>query len=117
MFTILFIFVSLLYLAFLFSFLFISSQWVFKAYFENEADTKSAAPAATSSATSRAFAMFQQADSQGTKFGATVTPKISDFTTHKNVITCMRPFAEDATKFSTSGLDGRIVTWDASKLM
>jgi len=61
--------------------------------------------------------MFQQADTQGTKFGATTKPKIADFTTHKFTVTCMRPFASDSTKFTTSGDDGRIVTWDAAKYM
>jgi actin related protein 2/3 complex subunit 1A/1B len=90
------------------------SEWTFKSFAEKESDVK-AASAATTSNTSRAFAMFQQADSQGKKFGATDAPSKADFTTHKNTITCLR--LDGAKKFTTSGLDGRVTYWDAAKYL
>lgn len=87
--------------------------WVFKTFAEKPSDSKDAV-AKTSSATSKAFAMFQQADSKGTKFGEAEKKK-EVFTTHQNTVNCLR--RADGTKFSTSGLDGRVIFWDAAKYL
>jgi actin related protein 2/3 complex subunit 1A/1B len=94
------------------------SKWVSSGYAETEAASKAAAAAATpvKSATSAAFAKFQQADYQGGKFGEDIkASKKPSFTTHSNTITCLKRDKACASKFTTSGLDGKITFWDATK--
>jgi actin related protein 2/3 complex subunit 1A/1B len=87
-------------------------QWVFKEFFQKESDTK--ATAAVASATSAAFARFQAADSQAQKFGE--AKKVTAFTTHQAQINNLK-FDHKGTVFTTSGIDGRVETWDAKKFM
>ena len=92
-------------------YVFKNGEWQFKEFFQKESDAKaSAAPAA--SATSAAFARFQAADSQGTKFGE--AKKAASFTTHQAQINSLK-FDKKGTVFTTSGIDGRVETWDAAK--
>jgi len=77
-------------------------------------ETKTDAP---QSSTRSAFAMFQAAASKaivvGSKDAASAADKDS-FTTHKNTIQCIR-LTGQGLGFTTSGLDGKVVSWDASK--
>jgi len=92
-----------------------NGEWSFKGYAEKESDAKAAAGPAQS-ATSAAFAKFRQAAYQGTKFGEEVATKVA-FTTHTNTITCLKLGRQTRGHFTTSGLDGRITVWDASKYL
>lgn len=92
--------------------------FAFKAYMESGAK-KAASPAASSSATSKAFNIFQQADLKGHKLGdeqATASPSASTHTTHKGVIVSLVKDHGSSTGFSTAGMDGRIVQWDVSTI-
>lgn len=88
-------------------------QWEFKEFFQKATDVKAAA-APAASATSAAFARFQAADSQGQKFGE--AKKAASFTTHQAQINSIK-FDKAGTVFTTSGIDGRVETWDAKKYM
>ncbi|KAI8826840.1 WD40-repeat-containing domain protein [Fimicolochytrium jonesii] len=62
-------------------------------------------------AASSAFKMFQQMDSRAQQSA----PKVELNTTHQNTITCVRPHtgaSDSVSKFSTSGVDGKLVIWD-----
>lgn len=92
--------------------------FTFKGYMETGAK-KAASPSASSSATSKAFALFQQADLKGHKLGdeaATASPTASTWTTHKATIVSLTKDENSTTGFSTAGLDGRLVQWDVTKI-
>ena len=90
-----------------------NGEWAFKEFFQKESDSKASA-AGPVSASSAAFARFAAADSQGQKFGE--TKKVTAFTTHQAQINNLK-FNHKGTVFTTSGIDGRVETWDAKKFM
>ncbi|KND00713.1 uncharacterized protein SPPG_03831 [Spizellomyces punctatus DAOM BR117] len=62
-------------------------------------------------AANSAFRVFQQMDSRAQQTNQDVELN----TTHQNTITSVRPYAgypDNVTKFSTSGVDGKLVIWD-----
>ncbi|KAJ3016067.1 hypothetical protein HKX48_004245 [Thoreauomyces humboldtii] len=64
-------------------------------------------------ASSSAFKMFQQMDSRAQQTNA--SPQVELNTTHQNTITSVRPYEgtpDNVTKFSTTGVDGKLVIWD-----
>lgn len=89
-----------------------NGQWEFKEFFQKESEAKTTT--ATGNATSAAFARFQAADSQAQKFGE--TKKAVSYTTHQAQINNLK-FDKKGTVFTTSGIDGRVETWDAAKFM
>lgn len=84
-----------------------------KSYAETKKNPSSEATKTSSNATTRAFEMFQKADTHGSS--AIADEKKDDFTTHKNVITCIRTYRDRPLEFSTSSLDRKVVCWDSSK--
>jgi actin related protein 2/3 complex subunit 1A/1B len=92
------------------------SAWELLTKLDPETDDgKSGASAKKPKAFGNAFAKFQQADSKGGKFGSKA--KESECKTyHKNTIYGVKMMETDAPikKFSTSGMDGRILVWDLS---
>jgi actin related protein 2/3 complex subunit 1A/1B len=93
-------------------FAFTGGEWKFKEFFQKESDVKQDTKAV--SASSAAFARFAAADSQGQKFGE--TKKATGFTTHQAQINNLK-HDKKGTVFTTSGVDGRVETWDAKKVM
>ncbi len=113
-------------------------EWGFQEQFEKAAGDKKAAPApaaaAPAPATGGAFAasrnMFAGATSQGktlqstsktqdAKAAASLTNVAAVNTKHSNAITTLWPVINDAgvcTAVWTSGLDGRVISWDLGKL-
>lgn len=89
-----------------------NGQWQFKEFFQKEGDAKAAA-APAASGVSAAFARFQQADSTASRFGEEKAK--ASYKTHTGTITCLKPAG--GTKFTTSGVDGRLETWDAAKFL
>ncbi len=76
-----------------------------------------AADNAVKSNTSKAFAMFQSADTLGVKFGSQVPVAKSDYTTHKAVIVCLTKDPVNANGFATSSIDGRLTSWDVKEIL
>lgn len=91
-----------------------NEEWKFKEFFEKAADASKPA-AVTASATSAAFNKFMQADSQNKTFGAEAKKPVA-ITTHKAHINQIKR-QPGTTVFSTSGIDGRVQTWDAKSFM
>lgn len=93
-------------------------QWSFKDKVDKkEKKAAAAAPAATSGGFGAARAMFQSTVNQGTQFGA--APTASAITTkHQNTIVniFVAPSADASlvTKFTTAGIDGRVLFWDVA---
>ena len=80
--------------------------------FVKEIDVKTAAK---TTSTMSAMDMFKSMSSKGT---AAVKSAVEEITTkHKNTVTCIRPMQYDENwnvlKFSTTGMDGNIVMWEA----
>lgn len=86
-------------------------------------DAGAGAARASSSAFGAAHAMFAARVSKGVGGGAGGAGESSEaglWTKHQGAITCMRAMTRNAkgavTKFSTSGLDGRVIIWDLTAL-
>jgi len=66
---------------------------------------------------SGAFATFRAADSRGQSGTTTAAADTKLLTIHQNTITSVRPYemqGDQVTKISTSGVDGKLVIWDAN---
>jgi actin related protein 2/3 complex subunit 1A/1B len=92
--------------------------WKFKEYVDKQ-EAKSAAKA-SGSAFSAARGMFSDAVNKGSVAGAAAdekkVPSAATWTKHIGCITSIGTDPKAATKFSTAGIDGRVVAWDLSKM-
>jgi actin related protein 2/3 complex subunit 1A/1B len=93
-----------------------NGTWEFKDVVDKEAKKEVKAQSATSAARQ----MFQNVSSQGVKFGEEKAASKKPLTQHANTITDLRlPYSVNAssiTEFSTSGIDGRVITWNLKQL-
>jgi len=87
--------------------------WSFREWVDKPKDNKTAK--ATTSAFGAARGLFNESDSKGVQFGKEVK-ETTILTKHKNVINNLWVFSSGGTKFTTCGLDGRILFWDVSAL-
>lgn len=87
-------------------------SWEFEKKLDEEKAGAAAGGAAPKKAFGSAFAKFQQADSQGAKFGTKAGSANAIKTFHQNTVTSFHNFGDGKT-FTCASLDGRLLTWAA----